>query len=130
MGTINQTNTAWVYKRKFSGDKPGDMAMRDHPLVKMISKKGGFTGEDHTYAIKSGNPQGISSDFSTAQSGISGPVGLQLRMYRKKKYGILRHDGESLMACANEGAFLKLITDDVSSIIEEHGDTLILRGLS
>lgn len=127
MAASTLSSVAYIYKTKYHGQKPADLAMRDHPLTTMIKKEGGMTGlaSGYTYAVRYGNPQGISGTFATAQSSASGSSGVQFVAPRRKKFGIITLDGESLMAARdNAGAFLDLVTQETDGILEEHGDDL------
>lgn len=125
MAASTLTTVAYIYKRKYSDRAVGDLAMRDHPFMKMASKEGGFNGSAWFYPIRYGNPQGISATFADAQTAASESKGLQLQASRKKKYGIITLDGEAMAAAeGNGGAFLDLVTQETDGVIEEHGDTL------
>jgi hypothetical protein len=130
MAGSNLTTVAYIYKRAYSDKQVGDLAKRFHPLTSMIekrSKRGTFNGSAHFYAIRTGNPQAIQATFdSTLTGNVSSSVGKQLQASRKKKYGYITLDGESMAAAqeAGSGAFLDLVTQETDGIIEEHGDTL------
>jgi len=86
--------------------------MRDHPLGTMVKKVGGMSGPaaGHFYAIRYGNPQGVSGTFTSAQSAAASSKGVQMQATRRKKYGIITLDGEALVAAEdNRGAFLDLV---------------------
>ena len=128
MAGSTQTTVAYIYKRKYADGQVGDLAMRDHVIAKMMAKQGGMSGAASTawnYAIRYGNPQGVSGTFATAQSSASGSKGVQMVAARKKKYCIVTLDGEALSAAEdNRGAFLDLVTQETDGVIEEHGDSL------
>lgn len=125
MGSSNLQTIAYIYKNMYSDKKVGDMAMRDHPTVAMIPKQGDFRGTAHFYAVRYGNPQALSRTFSVAQGNITASKGVQMQATRKRKYGFIRLDAESLYAAANDkGAFLTLVSQETDGIIEEHGDDL------
>ena len=75
MAASTLTTVAYIYKRAYSDEAVADMAKRDHPFFSMVPKKDGFTGSAHYYAIKYGNPQGISAVFSTAQTNAASSKG-------------------------------------------------------
>lgn len=127
MAASTLSNVAYIYKKKYSGDRPADLAMRDHPLANMIKKEGGFSGlaAGHAYAVRYGNPQGLSGTFTTAQSNAASSKGVQFLATRVKKYGVITLDGEALTAAEdNQGAFLDLVSQETDGILEEHGDDL------
>lgn len=121
----NLTTAAFVYKKVYAAGVPADIALREHPLLAALAKKGGFNGVDFNYSVQYGNPQGISGTFADAQSGESSQKGVQFAAQRKKKYGIGVIDGESMAASmGNEGAFVELVTNSFDSTLSEHGDSL------
>lgn len=124
MAASDLTSVAYIYKRKYTDRATGDLAMRDHPLYKMVSKEAGFTGSAFFYPIRYGNPQGISGTFSSAQSGAASSKGVQLQASRKTKYGVITLNGEAMAACGDKGAFLDLVTQETDGVLEEMGDAL------
>lgn len=125
MAASSITNTAYIYKRLYSDKQVGDLAERDHVLYKMCRKEDGFTGATFHYAIRYGNPQGVSGTFSSSQTAVSTSKGVQLSTSRKKKYGYITIDGESLAAAdGNKGSFLDLVRQETDGVIEEMGDAL------
>lgn len=124
MAASDLTSVAFIYKRKYTDRATGDLAMRDHPLYKMVAKEAGFTGSAFFYPIRYGNPQGISGTFSNAQSGAASSKGLQLQASRKTKYGVITLNGEAMAACGDKGAFLDLVTQETDGVLEEMGDSL------
>jgi hypothetical protein len=124
MAASDLTSVAYIYKRKYTDKATGDLAMRDHPLFKMVSKEDGFSGSAFFYPIRYGNPQGISGTFSSAQSGAASSKGVQLQASRKAKYGVITLNGEAMAACSDRGAFLDLVTQETDGVLEEMGDAL------
>ncbi len=124
MAASDLTSVAYIYKRKYTDRATGDLAMRDHPLYKMVSKEAGFTGSAFFYPIRYGNPQGVSGTFSSAQSAVASSKGVQLQASRKTKYGVITLNGEAMAACADKGAFLDLVTQETDGVLEEMGDSL------
>lgn len=122
----NQDSVGFIYKRKYDNQTVADMSMREHPLYSRIRKIGGFTGDSggKAYVIKTGNPQGVSNTFSSAQAAASGSKGKQPRATRSTKYGIITLDGEAMAACEDDGAFWDLVTNETDGIIEELGDSM------
>ena len=125
MATSNTTTVAYIYKRRYSDKKVGDMAMRHHPTMAMMAKEGGFNGLTFHYPARYGNPQGISGTFSSAQTAAETSKGEQYAASRALKYGIINIDGPSMAAAeGNDGAFLDLITQETDGVIEEMADNL------
>ena len=125
MAASDLTSVAYIYKRYYSDKQVGDLAMRDHPLYKMMSKESGFTGSAFFYAIRYGNPQGVGATFATVQSAAASSKGVQMQASRKAGYGVITMDGEALAAAeGDKGAFLDLVTQETDGVIEELGDKL------
>jgi hypothetical protein len=123
MSASTLSTVAYIYKRLYMQGRPGDIASREHPLFRMTRKEGGFTGTAFFYPVRYGNPQGISGDFSTAQSNASESKGLQLQASRRPKFGVITMDGEALAASIDDkGAFLRLVRQETEGVLGEMGD--------
>ena len=120
----NLTTAAYIYRRILGGDKVPNQAMRKHPLMAALGRKGGFNGSSFEYAINYGNPQGIGGTLSDANDAISSTNGVQLRAYRKKKYGIFTVEGEAMAASTSTGALVDLLKHTADGTIDEIGDRL------
>jgi hypothetical protein len=126
------TTASFIFKRKYADKKPGELAMRFHPSLQLIGKKDGFVGHDTTgtyfYAVRYGNPQGISAAFASAQSvaqARGSSNGVQFGAQRAIKYGLIEIDGIALNASkGNDGAFIELVSMESEGVFEEMGDTL------
>ena len=123
MAASDLTTVAYIYKRDYTDRKTGDLAQRNHPLFKMISKEGGFDGSGFYYPIRSGNPQGVSGTFADAQTAASESKGKQPTAARKAKYGVITLNGEAMAAATSKGAFMSLVNQETDGILEEMGDS-------
>lgn len=125
MAASDLTSVAFIAKRVYSDKRQGDLAMRDHPAMRMINKEGGFNGVAHFYTVKYGNPASIGGTFSSAQSGAASSKGVQFQVSRKTKYGFVTLNGEAIAATeGNQGAFYDLVTLETDGVLEEMGDRL------
>lgn len=125
MAASDLTSVAYIYKRLYSPDQVGDIAKRDHPLYSMVDTREGFGGSAYFYAIRYGNPQGISGSFARAQANAKSSKGVQLQAARKQKYGVITLNGEAMAAASGDKAsFLDLVTQETEGILEEFGDSL------
>ena len=122
------SQTAYIFKIYYAG-QVGDVAMRSHPTLDRMPKSskasghaGSFKGTTFNYSIKYGNSQGVSGTFATAQSNASTTKGVQFAASRFVKYGDIVIDGVSLLASADDGAFLDLVTLETDGVINEHVD--------
>lgn len=123
----NETNVAFVFKKRYSDDQVMDGAMRGHPLTSMIKKRDVMEGEkaNYTYAVRISNPQGVSGTFTDAQDKEAGSEGVQFTASRQDTYGLIKLDGPSMRAASKrgKGAFYDLVTLETDGIIEERGDS-------
>lgn len=125
MAASDLNSVAYIYKRMYSPDQVGDIARREHPLFSMVEERAGFGGEDFSYAIRYGNPQGLSNSFANAQANAKSSKGVKLRAVRKQKYGVITINGEAMAAAeGDKAAFLDLVTQETEGILEEFGDSL------
>lgn len=125
MAASDLTSVAFIAKRVYSDKRQGDLAMRDHPAMRMITKEGGFNGVAHFYTVKYGNPAAIGGTFASAQAAAASSKGVQFQVSRKTKYGFVTLNGEAIAATeGNQGAFYDLVTLETDGVLEEMGDRL------
>jgi hypothetical protein len=117
------TDLDWLFKNVYTDKAIADMAMRDHPLYARIRKEGGFTGRQFNYPWQVGSVQGIGSTVAYAQANISDLKGYQPYANRRISYGVIRLNGEDLLASAGDrGAFADVFQPTSDSVIYEYGD--------
>lgn len=127
MAVTNTTATAaYIFRTQYAGSL-GDVAMRMHPTLQQILKgstapghAGDFTGVDFRYAMKFGNPQGVSNSFNHSQSQASASKGVQFVVTAKTKYGNVLVGGPDILKCADDGAFTDLVTLTTDQTIDAH----------
>ena len=127
MAISNQTNVAYIYKVRYSDRKVGDVSARAHPVMGMMAKEGGMNGltAKYTYAVRYGNPQGISGSLANAQTAVNTSKGVQFEATRRDCYGVIKLDGPSLCSARGKsGAFLDLVTQETDGILDERKDAL------
>ncbi len=113
----------WLFKNGYSDIQIADMAMRAHPRYSRIKKIDGFGGRQHNYDLDVGAPQGIGSTVAYAQANKSDSKGYQLVATRRKSFGLIELDGETMMASEGDRhAFAKIVTKENDRIIKEYGD--------
>lgn len=116
------TTVAYIYKHRYSDRQATEIAMRDHPTFFSIPKEGNLDGIDFNYDITTGNPQGVSSGFSSAQTWAENLKGVQPAAVPLTKYGDLQLDGPSMMrARGGKASFYDLITRSQDGILDELG---------
>jgi hypothetical protein len=117
------TTMAWIFKRKYNDPKVADIVMRDHPRFARTTKKGGFTGESVTYSVLTGNPQGISGTFLTAQANAASSKGQKLVVTRKPKFAVIQLQAEAVAASeGNDAAFYDLVTRETNGKLSAMGE--------
>ena len=117
------TTVAFIFMKKYADSLAGDIAMRMHPLFTRIGKQDGFVGTGFNYAVRYGNPQGVSAGFANAQTDSAVSKGVQMQALRFVKYGVITLNGEAMAATPDRGAFLDLVTMETDGILEEMGDS-------
>jgi hypothetical protein len=116
------TSVAFIYKHRYSDRQASEIALRDHPWFYAIPKEGNLDGIDFNYNITTGNPQGISSVFSSAQTWAETLKGVAPAATPLTKYGDLVLDGPSMMrARGGKASFYDLITRSQDGILDELG---------
>lgn len=126
MAASTLTTAAFIYKRCYSDKQIADITLRDHVWYAKVPKEDGFVGDSFVYAVRYGNPQGVSGTFADARTGVKSSKGVQPRAYRTAKFGCITIDGEAARAAqgTSKGAFMSLVTMETDRILEEVGDSL------
>lgn len=115
----------WLFKNGYSDKRIADMAVRMHPRYARIRKEEGFGGRNFIYDLDVGAPQGIGSTVAYAQANKSDSKGFQATALRRKSFGVIELDGETMMAAKAQGgrlAFADVVTKENDRIITEYGD--------
>lgn len=124
MSASTLSTAAFIYKREYSDHQIADLTLRDHVWWAMMPKEGDFGGDSFLYAIRYGNPQGVSGTFSRARANAKSSKGKQPRALRTPKFGIVTIDGEAALAAeGNKAAFFNLVTMETDRVLEEVGDS-------
>lgn len=120
------TTAAYLLKTNYSGDEPMNQAVAGKPLLDMLSKEGGWTGDGfHYLPVETANPQGIADDVGNAQTAEAGSAGEKFAIVRRKKAAVARITGDTLISTAdNAGAFAKAWTREVDNVFAEMGDDM------
>ena len=114
----------FIMKKKYSEDKVGLHTKRDHLLLsKLTMKTGTIEGSDFSYVVRTGNPQGISGTFTSAQTAVSASKGKKFVTEPLTKYGYCTLAGPSISrAKGSKASFLNLVTMEMNGMMEEMGD--------
>lgn len=118
----DSSTVAFIMKRRYADSQGSDVSMREHPGYYEIMKTGSFDGADFAYATVTGNPQGISSGFLSAQLGAETLKGEQFVVSTRTKYAVCTLDGVSMMkARGNRGSFYDFVTRHMDGTLDEMG---------
>ena len=118
---------AWsnALKQYYRKDAVQDLVYKSHPLFEMVPKDNRFKGKSSPIPIYYGRPQGRSATFATAQSNATASKIGEFLMTRKKNYGVVTVDGETMLAAeGDEYAFLNAITTEIDGALKSVGDSL------
>ncbi len=120
------TTAAFIFKKKYSDDRMAEHVKRDHVLQSKVKMKSGtIAGEDFTYVVRTGNPQGVGSTVALGQSASTASKGQKFATTPALKYGIIDIDGPAMnRAKGNNAAQIGLVSMETNGILDEVGDSL------
>lgn len=120
----SHSTVAYIYKHTYADGDVERQTIRKHLLLAKAKKKHASYGDDFNYSVKTGNPQGVSGDFATAQANATGSKGEQFRCDPVTKYGVIVIDGPSIGRAEGRGmaAMTDLVTNETDGVLEELGD--------
>lgn len=107
-------------KEYYSQDRVENLVYKKNPFLALVPKQPKFPGKNLPVPLIYGNPQGVNSQFTTAQTraGSTNTKVGQFTLTRVKKYGIAVIDGETLKASQDdEGAFIEAATTEIDGVI-------------
>ena len=95
------------------------MVYQDNPLLALMSKAENMVGDVTKLPIKTGIPQGRSSDFGTAQANKTSTKLNAFFLTRDKDYSLASIDNETMEASkGNAAAFMEAATTEIDGAIE------------
>lgn len=116
-------------KELYEGDEPTDVAIKNHPAMRILSKKGGFVGDGKPVPIGYGAPSGRSRTFSKAQSRAGASKKKKMFITSVEDYGDVTIESKLLMAAASDlGSFAESKKYEVDQMLAELGSNFS-RGL-
>ena len=117
--SLDLTTFAAALKQHYTNDMVENMVYKDNPLLALMPKYEQFGGENLKLPIKTGIPQGRSSNFATAQAN---KTNTQLRAFlltRDRDYSLASIDNETIEASkGNSNAFMEAATTEIDGAIE------------
>jgi len=130
-GTLASPGTiAYLLKRVYSPREVENAVYKDNPLLALIPKATGFTGESHIHAVRYRDQLARNSDFASAQGtttdgsrGVLGASkGVQFIVGRVKNYQIYTLETEAILAGRDDkGSLMRVLTTEVDSALNNIG---------
>lgn len=118
----------YILKTLWPQDRVKNEVYQDHPFFAMVKKREDFYGENMYLAVRTGDPQGRSASFSSAQtiSQISGGAGSQrgsrFLLTRATDYQLVNLGTEAIMAAErDEGALIRSLDTEMKAGINNIG---------
>lgn len=112
-------------KQYYIREQIENLTYPNHPFLALLPKDEKFRGKNMPQPVIYGSPQGRSASFSNAQSNASASKIVEFLLTRKKNYGVVTIDGETLEASqGNEYAFLSATTTEINGILRSIADDL------
>lgn len=111
-------------KELYEGDEPVDVALKNAPTVKLMSKKGGFVGDGKPVPISYGAPPGRSRNFATAQTRAAAGGSKKKKAFvtSVEDYAVMTIEAKLLMAAATDlGSFAESKKWEIDQMLAELG---------
>lgn len=125
---LNATNFAALLKELFFEDEIARLTYTENRLLALLPKKTKFGGSDVKIPLIYGNPQSI-GPFSNAQTqkSTSNTQSQAFTLTRRKKYGVITIDGETILASeGDDAAFMEARKTEIEGIFESVSRDLAL----
>lgn len=125
MTSITLTNMDAALKQYYKGENYEEVTYPKRPLFAMLPKKEDFKGRNMPVVLKYGQPQGVGSTFSLAQSQRTASKFEDFLVDTRKIYGVATMDGETIERTKdNEGAFISAMTSEIDGVLRSVSDQL------
>jgi hypothetical protein len=124
---VSTSTIAYLLKKVYSARAVENAVYKDNPLMALMPKAGGFTGESHIHAVRYRDQLGRSPDFATALSGGQDSTkgtskGVQFIVTRVKNYQLYTLETEAILAGRDDkGSLLRVLTTEVDSALNNIG---------
>lgn len=115
-------------KQHYTADRVENMTYEDNPLLALMPKMTDFGGKNLPIPIIYGDPQGVSSTFTTAQANQTSSQLKDFVLTRVKAYSIASIDNETLKASVgNANAFMEAATTEIDGAIHSSARMLAVQ---
>lgn len=116
---LDLTSFAAALKQHYTSDRIENMVYKDNPFLAMVTKMESFGGKNLPIPIITGNPQGRSATFSTAQANKTSSSIQDFVLTRNHDYSLASIDNETLEASqGNANAFMEAATTEIDGAIQ------------
>jgi hypothetical protein len=127
MGSTASTFRALLKERYLNSNLIEKLTYPSNTLLSMLTKKGdeGFVGFQLPVPIVTGNPQGLSGTFTTAQTNNTNIVASQWAINAGDYFGVvLIGDKVFKLSRSNQGAYLENKRTEIDGLYEQAGDNM------
>ena len=130
---VSTTTIAYLLKKVYSQREVENAVYKDNPLLALMPKEGGFTGESHIHAVRYRDQLGRAANFAAAQAGtgiVGGGAqgaagvskGVQFIVTRTKNYQVYTLETEAILAGRDDkGSLMRTLTTEVDSALNNIG---------
>lgn len=127
LGGLDLTAFDFAMKELYTDPRIYALTYKKNPLLARLQKYEKFGGRQLPLPVVYGRPTGRSATFATGQTNISPTDGVEFILKRKKDYGFVRIDHETLMASKDDPAsFLRAKSTEIDGILETLGRSLAI----
>lgn len=119
MASLDLTSFASALKQHYTRDRVENMVYKDNPLLAIMPKYKQFGGKNLPIPIITGNPQGRSATFGTAQANKTASQIKDFVLTRKSDYALASITNEVLEASKGDAnAFMEAATTEIDGAIQ------------
>ena len=128
MGTVDLTAIDAIVKELYPDGVPQELALKKHTFLRMVEKKGGFTGDQMIVPMLYDFPGGRSATLASLLN-ASGPIGvskhIKMSVTRIKDYAATWLDAEMIKATADDkGSFVRGRQYEIDNMLKSLGNSL------
>ena len=128
MSTVDLTAIDAIVKELYPDGVPQDLALKKHTFLRMVEKKGGFTGDSLIVPMLYDFPGGRSATLASLLN-ASGPIGaskhIKMTVTRIKDYAATWLDAEMIKATGDDkGSFVRGRQYEIDNMLKALGNSM------
>lgn len=128
MSTVDLTAIDAIVKELYPDGVPQDLALKKHTFLRMVEKKGGFTGDSLIVPMLYDFPGGRSATLASLLA-ASGPIGaskhIKMTVTRIKDYAATWLDAEMIKATGDDkGSFVRGRQYEIDNMLKALGNSM------